>query len=760
MANRRMTGRGVASAGALVLLLAAPGRVARARVYAEPVLVESEEDLDNYAADGVLDSDDLDTLRELYHNPLDINRASRLELYELPGVSAELARAIVRDRRENGAFSSPSRLLRVPGMTPAILEEVRPFVQVVAAPVGRRAYSGLVRGRLVKLWEPVDPVTDDSPYATHTAAQLGKEKWPAGYLKTRVNYGEQVEAGLLGVMDDKILWAEYDPDSHDISAKWGSPALELGKLYGSWERGHAAAIAGSYTAGFGLGLTFDTTTRRLPHGWYPDLTVYVNEDSVRLHRGQFGAAGRLVEWRPGAIGIDATLFLSSTRQDIYQYDMGIAGGEDVDPLVDDLDSPRVFVEGQRVGWVTIPNAYRESIAGLNVTLDHQLTTQVGFTGWVGHLDTTALRGSDDPDDWVIRSGFPDADTYGAVGVNAAHGAGPVDLLAEVSTTSTGGTGALVEAIYGADWGTVETSLRRYDTDFDNPHARGIAAPDEYGGMRDRDEQGARVEVDASPLGWLDLRVKGDYWRNLAAARDNAEIYGRARATLRPGLWVALLGDHVNRDLAHNGRTRIYGGDDVSAELLGTDLADPESYVDETATVGATSDADVVDRAGTKSYLGAQVGYAPVEAFAIQAFYKRIYEDAGLVYPNGTAVCEPWYQVGQYTWIKVSTRPRDGTRASWRLRYRDDDIWGSRDDRNLETYLEGAQDLPYRTRLTVRGTLGWDLADPPAPWAEACASGGVPDTVGTCVVDSAQDDGSTVEGSAPYALLQATFEGRF
>ena len=96
--------------------------------------------------------------------------------------------------------------------------------------------------------------------------------------------------------------------------------------------------------------------------------------------------------------------------------------------------------------------------------------------------------------------------------------------------------------------------------------------------------------------------------------------------------------------------------------------------------------------------------------------------------------------------------------TWRVRYRDEDIYGSRGEHNLESYLQVDQKLPKRLKLSLRGTLGRDLADPAAEWAEACDRAGVPELEGTCVVTDSEPD--EIERNKPYGMIWGTAEVRF
>jgi competence protein ComEA len=61
---------------------------------------------------------------------VDLNRADRAQLVQLPGVGDALAGRIVEHRLEHGPFRSLEELKRVSGIGPVILERLRPLVDV------------------------------------------------------------------------------------------------------------------------------------------------------------------------------------------------------------------------------------------------------------------------------------------------------------------------------------------------------------------------------------------------------------------------------------------------------------------------------------------------------------------------------------------------------------------------------------------------------------------------------------------------------
>ncbi|HVL26174.1 MAG TPA: ComEA family DNA-binding protein [Thermomicrobiales bacterium] len=63
-------------------------------------------------------------------NPLDLNHATASELEELPGIGEVLAARIVDYREEHGVFASIDELILVDGISPRLLEKLRPLITV------------------------------------------------------------------------------------------------------------------------------------------------------------------------------------------------------------------------------------------------------------------------------------------------------------------------------------------------------------------------------------------------------------------------------------------------------------------------------------------------------------------------------------------------------------------------------------------------------------------------------------------------------
>lgn len=65
--------------------------------------------------------------REYFYS-IDVNKASWVEWAQLDGIGEKLARRIVTDREDRGAFRSIDDLRRVRGLGPKLVEKLRPFL--------------------------------------------------------------------------------------------------------------------------------------------------------------------------------------------------------------------------------------------------------------------------------------------------------------------------------------------------------------------------------------------------------------------------------------------------------------------------------------------------------------------------------------------------------------------------------------------------------------------------------------------------------
>jgi competence protein ComEA len=81
------------------------------------------------------------------HYRVDLNRADRAELLQLPGVGEGLAERISAYRREHGGFQQVDELTQIHGVGPATLERLRPWVSALGS---AKDVGGTPPGRIVR----------------------------------------------------------------------------------------------------------------------------------------------------------------------------------------------------------------------------------------------------------------------------------------------------------------------------------------------------------------------------------------------------------------------------------------------------------------------------------------------------------------------------------------------------------------------------------------------------------------------------------
>jgi competence ComEA-like helix-hairpin-helix protein len=640
---------------------------ARAAPYAAEIDIDDEADLHQLYLDGEIDADTRDRLITLLSSKVDLNLATRDELYELPGVTYALADAVLAHRAKLGRFASVDELLEVAGMTEAVFDQLRPFVLVEGEKERERTYEAEIRmGGIGR---------------THSDD-------PAAYLRGKVRFLTHGGAGLLvaarpmiGTVNDAVSgWMCKTSECFQGQALSAAPEalrFDPAAVYAYWDGPRLAVIGGSYRVGYGLGLTLDNSTRRLPHGWYPNIEIQQDneEGKIRPLDGFMGVAARYKELTAGPGWLDVSVFGSWWYRDLYvaelHYDRCVdADCKDTVPsLVDETPTfnPAESRDEYRTlycDYPTLPWIMREALGGGNATYWLNRRSFVGLTGYAGNWAMTAQAKDIRP---AAASKYPnDRTTWGAVGASTRFGLGAHDVGGEVTVTDRGAPAVLVQAwLQPTSQLEITPSFRFYSPDFDNPYARGESSPDEYLGNRTRDELGGRLQVDYHPLRWLRLMVDVDVWRheypglrydptvtdpedpnfwdpekNIDVAREPAvDLETQFRIQLSPTskeritLWV----DYDDKDLSRGGRGLSY-----------------EHY--ESATLGDLS-------GGSHVSWAVNATTRRIPRVVVSATFKQTFEDVAQI---ATVYDHSWY-----AWLRVSTDLKPGPRLAARVMYFDE-----------------------------------------------------------------------------------------
>ena len=243
--------------------------------------------IDREAAD--IDPEDIALLVSLRRDPLDINRAGRTELEQLPWITPALAGAIVAWRERHGPFGNAGELVRVQGFTPVLVSRLRPFVRVV---VGR--------------------AEDDRSFETTGRLRLAR---------SRTDRPDAPGNGILGVQADIGLGNRFklggrgERRDRGGETSWRSGYVEFGGSATS-----RRLILGYYEMDFGQGLiwrshsirpstaSLSASVKRRIRGLRPVRTTYASGArrgmAMRIDRRGFSMTGILSradsgKWEPG-----------------------------------------------------------------------------------------------------------------------------------------------------------------------------------------------------------------------------------------------------------------------------------------------------------------------------------------------------------------------------------------------------------------------------------------------------------------------------
>ena len=705
----------------LVLSLQLPG-TAEAREYSTDVRVSDEEELRQLYYDGLLDEEEFYLLLQLVENPVDLNRSEREDLYQLPGISASLADAIVEERILNGPYLLLADLQqRIPDVTWRMIAQIEPFM-VVSMPKGTSpAVRGSVNYFLYRSFDGCEPIENDYPARSHRICNLGYDKAPAMALSGGAEVMGWLDFGLSGIAHEGVKYAEYDPGSRDIYAAWGSPLFRPYSAYVRIRRPGGTIIGGSYQADFGHGLVMSTGSGRDRHGFTVRRSVGSGaSDRISPFNGLFGAAARAHAVRVGKAELDLSVFGSIRNYDLYSSYIGLAGGTQYDPVTADLEGPRIWIDGQRASYITIPNLFRVAMAGGNVTLRVNRRTHVGVTGYGAYLERKVLEGVTDDHTFLIEKRWPSAPGFGSVGFNGAFGFGLLDLSGELGVFLHDGDPGLAlyfRAEVEPAWGEFVLSLRRYDTNYGNPFTRAEANPDLLAGNSARNEEGIRFKATVRPLRKLRAQAMVDVSRNIIYDAWDARF--RTSIAGYPVKWLQLsaAATATNQNLALNGREYAYGGS-FDPELAGF-YSNPEDLLELE---------DNIDRAGERFTLATSVRIEKKKVGYATLRYYRTWTDNDKRVPFSEQSCQLGMQQGHSVRFTGRITPGKTTTLGGSVLYSDVDIQGSRGgsgqfgDHSVYGYLQVEQKVAKKVKFRLRGGVGRRLPDPPSACDQADDTG--------------------------------------
>ena len=525
-------------------------RSASAVPYEVFIEVTTEDDLYDLLATDQISERSFEALLLLFQTRVDLNIATREELYALPNLEYSDVDRLLAYRKDAGVVHSVGDLIAADVLPERLARSLSSFV-IVRAPEVTRRPTGFVRAQT--RWSGRD---DRLP--------------PAAALQSRVRAGSHFDAGaVLTLVRNRLRAVRWDEARQGLSVESEATRLLLPKAYVEWETRTWEAVAGTYRIGFGQRLTFDVTDRVTPNGAFGDYelrrsndltlgckrgagelelapcprrpVVRITPDFAWTHRLMGVAAGlRRADVGPG--WLQAYGWGSFQPHRVQARDIAIRS-RCRDPRIDDdasCDAPRVYVRGgptdaqSTATYATLPLVAAEPLAGVNLGYFWSPRVNVMLTGY-GASTRWLVRGVSLDYQEIARKPF--GGPFGALGLSAAYGARNHDLFVEVARSfdrqagGGGGMAAIVRSVTRVGDGELEVSGRAYGARFANPYARPISAPDQLDGLRARDETGLRVRLVHRPHPRVALRALVDAWRRFRAGSLNLLAFARVDAEL-------------------------------------------------------------------------------------------------------------------------------------------------------------------------------------------------------------------------------------
>ncbi len=711
---------------ALATLMLVP-RLAVANEYEVFVDVDSEDDLYDLQVTGEIGTGTLEILIDLIRRGIDLNTATREQLYALPNLTYDDVDAILAYRDEAGRIGDPAALVVVGALSRRKLQAIAAFLIVPGEEGSEAAVRGFVRYQTI--WTVED------------------KRAPPMALQARVSALRHLTVGAAAVLDrNRLAPVTWDPNRDGLSSSGPRTRPRVPKYYAQWDTPQWGIIAGTYTIGFGQRLVFDTSGRYTPNGFFLDDSVYrtynlttecrestgelsdspcPSDADRRYVTPDFSARERQRGVAVGAKHIDMPVgwlqaygFFSHQTKPIYQYglfDRSVC--DDPRTVLDECSSPEVYLrrpnplaQQSTLRFATLPNMYNEVQGGGNISYFVDRRTHVGVTAYGSGVNWLVDEAELDFQEWQRT---PYGGPFGAAGADASWGRKWADLFLEVaysfdSIDQGGGGGPAAILRHTATWDTheIEASLRYYDEQYQNPYSRAIASADQSNGLRASDETGGRLRYTGVIAERLDLRALFDVWHEPSTSRTKLNTYARADVQVlpwfKPGMWV----DYQTRDIGARGRNRCYGGFVSDSGVARGDFAagvEGDNGVVSPATDGSFSTSDAlfgVDNggcAGERFRLTPRIRLDP---------HKRVYTTLQFQYS--------WIDDARYddrfandvrATALVGVNPIDALRLRFRVAYDFDDI---SDNTYLEQTLWAYAQAQYRLQSWFQPTIRYDI----------------------------------------------------
>ncbi|MEW6556364.1 MAG: helix-hairpin-helix domain-containing protein [Elusimicrobiota bacterium] len=461
-------------------------------------LWETDADIEQAYQNNEIDYNTYEQLLAIYEDKIDINTADIFLLQTLPGISQLHASRIINYRLQHGYYKNINELINPEILDEPTFDRIKIFITAIL-PEKVRTKGDI----LFKTKSNIEQDTTEEAQTTELVRfKLAK-------------FGKYLRFGAI--VEGDTRYEDYFVDQMgSITGSNFSRAYRLNRSYIGYENGPIVdtAYLGDFRAGFGQRLTFDTSGKSSPNGFYPNDTAS-SQSTITYYW-----TSKIKSKYPHA----------TTSVKLKGFGMKIKGGTnnpfDISGFYSKAKKPlRVCIrhpDGEVRQW-TLENMYEEELLGGNLNYKLFNRTDIFETSYFGTTFYTSKR-EKRLGGFINIDGYPPEEAFSGYGCDFKTGIKGFLVVGELSHVINWGDGLFVKTAKKMGALDVIVSYRNYDKEHYNPYANAYSKHSDSSKFPCRDEQGYYSELDYKPIKSMKIKFYIDQFKH-SAKTEKDDITG-------------------------------------------------------------------------------------------------------------------------------------------------------------------------------------------------------------------------------------------